>query len=131
MTVNFNLHIVSGISDAELKRYFNTAPVLNEDWVYLFNKVADTPHLFIGEVPWRFALFYDNFAGVPTTILKILDLIGGPTNLKLPKLDINLIDTIVDCIKNHDAIDGELCSADIAHAFLSKYIGQSAFCACW
>jgi hypothetical protein len=101
---------------------------LKKEGINQWQKMAETPNIWVGEVSWLKAAFCeDNETFIPDAINKISDIIGED----LPVIDDDLINKIAEAMKLPNKTSYSLENAETVIAFLNQYRGEKVFTISW
>lgn len=138
MSADLHIHVADGIRTDEIfdflghsfgSKHFTMARVMKANRPNdLFQRIGDTPNIWIGEVSWLKAAIFDAAEDyVPMTISAINDIIGED----LPVLDDELIRRIMGAFDVPNQTGYRLCDPFEVKAFLHEHKGKSVFTVSW
>lgn len=137
MAADLHIHIFKGITEQDLadfnsntfgSKYFNPRSVFEKSKDNSYDKMCETPQIWIGEVSWlKAALLEDSERFVPGTVMQISELIGED----LPVLDDELIAKILAAFDTPNATGYSLAAADEVAEFLEQHKGKQVFTVSW
>ena len=148
MAADLHIHIFEGITEDDLRimdssnlgsKYFNPHDKLSwEERSKVYEKVGNTPNIWIGEVSWlKAGLMEDSDTFIPNTVGDISELVGED----LPVIDDNFIKKVVVAFEqsnNTKKEDGVWSGAGYSLAnpkevktFLKTHKGKKVFQISW
>jgi len=140
MAADLHIHIFEGITlkDLELffentlgSRWFKSDPSLClrlEDEKPVYERVINTPNIWVGEVSWLKAMVFEKPADfIPQAIGKIHEIIGE----ELPDIDDILIHDIKCAMTLPNSTGYSLANAESILEFLEQHRGKKVFTVSW
>jgi len=139
MSADMHIHIFEGIEEKDLKIFFSNTigskyclpigvKVSDEAWEKAYEKIANTPNIWIGEVSWLKAGLTSNPEKyVPAPIQKISDIIGED----LPKIDDELIQKVENALRLKNTTSYQVANPKDVVKFLKKHKGKKVFTVSW
>ncbi len=135
MSADLHIHIFEGITEDNLAEFFSaTLGSKYHSWSVrrrsdeVYDLVANTPGILIGEVSWLKAFIFD--AGeeyIPSTIEKVSAIIGED----LPILDDKMITEILSAFDLPNVTQYELANKEKVRIFLEEHKGKQVFTVSW
>ena len=135
MAADLHIHILEGITEVDLRDFFtNTLGSKyfgqgnSQRFMDLFQKISETPNIWIGEVSWlKAGLTNDAKTFIPDPVQKVKDLIGE----NLPVLDEKLLKEIVDALNIPNDTEYSVAEPMEVEEFLRPFIGSQLFTVSW
>lgn len=141
MAADLHIHIYEGVEEKDMadffsntmgSKYFNPKPAGDirkyTDPESSYNKVSNTPNIWIGEVSWlKAGLFEDVEAFVPNTVAAISEAIGDDR----PEIDDAFIEKICAAFDLENTTGYSLTTADKIRPFLEEHRGKKVFTISW
>lgn len=137
MAADLHIHVFEGVTEQDLadfnsntlgSKYFNPRSVAEKSNDTSYDKICETPQIWIGEVSWlKAALFEDSENFIPSTVMRISELIGED----LPVLDDELIAGILAAFDAPNDTSYSLANKNEVAAFLEQHKGKQVFTVSW
>ena len=134
MSADLSIHVLGEVPESMLARFnsnvmgskwFNPRPGMDDE---AFEKIGDTPSVWIGEVSWlKAALFEDGDKFIPGPVEEISALIGE----ELPVLTEELRDKILAALSEGNATSYSVAKPDKVRPFLDAHMGARLFTVSW
>lgn len=135
MAADLHVHILEGIGEGDLALFFSNA--LGSRWfnpkpgsqdLTLYEKIDETPNIWIGEVSWlKAALFEGAESFVPSGVAKVQEIIGED----LPTVDDALIEQIREALGGENGTGYSVTKPDPVIDFLLAHRGKRCFTVSW
>ncbi len=136
MSADLHIHALMGVTEEDLaefnsntlgSKWFNPKPH-GERKEEVFDKIADTPQVWVGEVSWlKAALFEDPERYVPLPVATIAEIIGE----ELPMCDDALINRIAEAMALPNGTGYQLANATEVLTWLEEHKGHRLFTVSW
>lgn len=136
MSADLHIHILDGITEDDLARFFSNTIGSKyfgryrenaDEFSGLYDKLSHTPSVWIGSVSWLKQALTGDDSYVPSTVEKISDLVGED----LPVLDDTLASEIMDAFKLENETSYDLAKPDEVKRFLEMHKGKRVFTVSW
>lgn len=138
MAADLHIHVYRDITEDDLRAFFGSTlsskyfnPFGQRPWAQqskVFEKISDTPNVWIGEVSWlKAALMDDAESFVPNPVGTIHELVGED----LPTLNPDLRDKIVAALQMENSTSYSIAKPDAVEQFLNDHMGERLFTVSW
>lgn len=137
MSADLHLHAMDTLVEEELaeffsrtwgSKYFCVSVNAPEPSLEIFDRVARSPNVWIGEVSWLKAAFRgDGETYVPAAVSQVFALIGE----ERPVLTEELAGRIVDALRAPNATSYRVAGPDDVQPWLASHMGSRLFTVSW
>ncbi len=137
MVADLHIHVLQGMIERDLAlvqsntlgtKYFNPETGFSPERKAAFQKVGDSPQVWVGEVSWlKAAILDDKETFVPNTVQLIHDAIGED----LPVITDAMIVVITAAFAIENTTGYRLADVDAVVKFLKEYWGKKVFTISW
>jgi hypothetical protein len=141
MSADLHIHICEGITEDDLRK-FNSHTIGSKHFDLdfeddepdqfsegsRFNRIANTPNIWVGEVSWlKAALFGSSEEFIPSAVGNISELIGE----ELPTIDDALIEKVREAMAVDNSTGYRLAETEKVLEFLGQHVGKKVFVVSW
>ncbi len=140
MGADLYIHVYEGVVEEDIRilksntlgSKYCTFPVMPpytwEQRSEVYDKMGNTPQVWIGEVSWlKAGLFEDDETFIPSTVEGVSELIGED----LPTLTEELLEEILSKFDLENKTSYRLNEKEVVEEFLKKHIGKKLFTVSW
>jgi len=139
MAADLHIHVFEGITEDDLRiffardlgsKYFVEDPedLDWEKWDEAYDKIANTPNVWVGEVSWLKAwLLEDDDAFIPAPVQAVAEIIGED----LPEITDELIERVVEAMRKPNETGYSVNSPEEIERFLKEHKGKRVFVVTW
>jgi len=138
MSADLHIHVYEGLTKDDLRRFFSHT--MGSKWFTLsnlwtpeehqesFNKVMDSPDVWVGSVSWlKAALLEDGDKYIPSPVMEVSEIVGE----ELPMIDDELIGQIREALALENTTSYSVASPEAVVAFLEEHRGKRVFTVSW